>query len=368
MVIYVRYLTQADSVFFSTIAEISGTLLGITFLALSFSLTNLLHFYRHLALPVLPAGRAGDAHGWDRTAGRAERIDDYHLLDGNPIMVFMAFSVAVTWNLFQFPLVVSLALLSGTLSEPAVLSFIMLLLTLMLLYVMLVRRAQLDRLNAYATREELFLAPVEVAVASACGLAVFGGLFLSIGSLLRRIRAPTEWIQFLSLHPLAVDPRWILLPGLKVLCIALILSGVFFANKDLFAFFKADVCEGIRRRWLRAFVRDHYPRLARSVADLASAAGCRGQRQSPELCALFRVWNDGVPPQEFVEHALDMSVRLLPRGSSRPDYARFVAHWNFLRCGSKSVATWMFDTPGVARWSDSVERRLAETRAALRLP
>src|SRR5437879_5137069 len=103
-------IAERDIPYFSTIAASAAALLGLSFFALIFFLTDLFRRFGGLALPVHPhelqAHDEGQS-GRDRIE-HPEHITDLSLFDGDPLVVFSAFSVAVTWNLYFVSLVVSL--------------------------------------------------------------------------------------------------------------------------------------------------------------------------------------------------------------------------------------------------------------------
>lgn len=103
-----------EAIYFLNVAVIAGTLLGLSFVTLAFFLSDLLKRYEETALP---AFRVADPS--ESLLGvplvSPESMTDLQLLDGDPLIVFMAFSVAVTWNLFLLPLVIGLTAAWGVL-------------------------------------------------------------------------------------------------------------------------------------------------------------------------------------------------------------------------------------------------------------
>ncbi len=78
---------------FLNFAVISGALLGLAFVTLSFFLVDLLGRYDRTALPVF---RDRDPHIPAPTLPRPYSLTDYQLFDGDPVVLFVAASVAVT--------------------------------------------------------------------------------------------------------------------------------------------------------------------------------------------------------------------------------------------------------------------------------
>ncbi len=97
-----------DAAFFLNVAVIGGALIGLSFVSLTFFLVDLLKRYKGTALPVF---RDREKNPLARPSSKLKPPDsmtDRELLDGDPVVVFIAFSVAVTWNFFLLPLTIGL--------------------------------------------------------------------------------------------------------------------------------------------------------------------------------------------------------------------------------------------------------------------
>jgi len=158
-------MTSNDITFFCYIAAIAATLLGLTFIALSFFMVDLLTRYDDTALPVL---RQRDHHTNRslRKRGRPESLTDYELLDGDPLVVFIAFSVAVSWNLFLLPLTIGLTTIAG--ADMIFVGAEMFVFFGILTFSFHIRNKKIQQLNPYLTREELLWGPIGYV-----GLAVY---------------------------------------------------------------------------------------------------------------------------------------------------------------------------------------------------
>jgi hypothetical protein len=80
-------------------------------------------------------------------------LTDYELFDGDPLVLFVAFSVGVTWILFLLPLAMGLTT-AGMGPRLGVLAGEMAALVAFLTFSFVVRNQQIGRLKPYLTREE----------------------------------------------------------------------------------------------------------------------------------------------------------------------------------------------------------------------
>jgi hypothetical protein len=351
---------STDATFLSTVAEVAGTLLGITFLALSFFLVRLLTRYKNLALPVMPCEFGSDSAIRAQPVQQIERITDANILDGNPMMVFMAFSVAVTWNLLQYPLILSLVLLSSALARPALIAAIMAALSGVLIFCILIRHTQFKRLNVYRTREERLWTPGEFVVICVYVLSSVAAIVVTVQIVFNERHTGLALISWRGAAVTNDQLHAWLVTGLKLIFVVSILLGIYVTNKDLFEFFKADVSDKMRRRWLRQFMRGTYRELVSRVAEAATNLDDEALfDRATEMLALIERWNGGVPTEQFIRHSVDMSVHLFSWRPYHADYQTFVTYWNHLRSDqSRLVAAWMVDVPGIYEWSQSVEEAL----------
>jgi len=393
-------VTQDDVTFFLTIAKIAATLLGLTFLSLSIFTVNVLRRYDCVALPVfrqrdakpraekrttfLQAGlnilmsfvrwckrestqiaaRLGkllrvnrdsrtdrqkvatpDGDIPIRPCKSPECLTDYELFDGDPLVVFIAFGAAVSWNLFLMPLALSLtAALSG--SRVMYSGLVMILFLWFLTFSFSVRQKKLDQLRPYLTREEQ-LWPVFHRIAwTLCFLAILVVLFVGLSPL-------ANGVDGLKLASLAI----------KLVCVAALLASTYTVNKDMFVFFKAVGAERMRVRWLDVFFKETYPRLE---ADVKHAISDRSWKSAKSL---ERLWKPG-PRASASSHAATRGGRV---GGPNPMWSWFVARHNGAATGAESGACclaerhslapdWMLDVPSISEWSKKVEKHLKRYR------
>src|ERR1700681_89168 len=93
------FISAADISYFSTLASIAATLLGLSFLSLSFFLTGLLKRYEVLALPIYRF--EDDPTKKLRYVFRSsEEVTDRNLLDSDPLVIFIAFSSSLSWAMY----------------------------------------------------------------------------------------------------------------------------------------------------------------------------------------------------------------------------------------------------------------------------
>jgi hypothetical protein len=142
----------------------------------------------------------------------------------------------------------------------------------------------------------------------------------------------------------AVTPVAMVVLVLKVVCLGGLFFALYIINKDLFVYFKARASDEMRQRWLRKFT-DRYSYLAQRV----SAAKASKDEELVEK--IKELWNNGCPSSKYI---LDgFSPRPSNISESGPD-----VRWKYLLEGKKSVAVWMFDVPGIARWESELENLL----------
>ena len=148
--------------FFSTVAGSAAALLGLSFFALIFFLTELFRRYKGIALPVhLDMLRSRLQNLSEDRRKLPEHITDYALFDNDPLVVFSAFSVGVSWNMYFVSLVVSLTAVSGTFANVWVFAVELLAFWCFLTFSLLVRNKKRDELAPYRTRDEHFWAAFE---------------------------------------------------------------------------------------------------------------------------------------------------------------------------------------------------------------
>ena len=330
-------LSSDEASYFLNIAVIGGTLLGLTFVALSFFLVDLLKRYEAIPLPVFRHRDPSDSRVMSRKMHPYASLTDRELLDGDPLVVFIAFSVAVTWNLFLLPLTVGLTA-AWTGVRLGVLAGEMCLFFGILAFSFYVRNVKIAELRPYLTREEL-LWPVFGSIglllyAGATGVVLLAAL--SDGwPIAARLAVWTRW---------GISNEHAAVFLVKLVCILALLLGTYTANKDMFVFFKTVAAERMRQRWLHYFVNETYPLLKERVKSVISQLPIETRDADP----LYQLWGDGSPEtvsthDEFRKAGRDFIANL---------WAELVNH----RSGS---ASWMLDIPRIADWAARVEESLA---------
>lgn len=353
-------LTQGDLTFFSTMAGIAATLMGLSFLALNFFLTGVFKRYRRLALPIflhevrrryhrsrgtrpILLSTNPDPYSPLPRSISAQRdssdVTDWQLFDGDPLIVFIAFSMSLSWNLYFLALVLGLTVVSGGFATQWILAVETVAFLAFIIYSIMVRHQKYARLDTYRTGEELLWTPGEwlVVLVNLCSM-----VFSCEVALMQACGTVRDGICAVALP--ASDfatAESAFLVFLKVLCVLALALGLYVTNKDFFVFMKAKLSDEMRGRWLRAFVTE-YPGLAARVADAIMAAGTG--TSGDELRSL---WNDGCPPKGYIR------TELSPAGEND-------VRWRQLLAGEPTVTSWMFDVPGIAAWVYDLKQRCAE--------
>ena len=200
-------------------AQVAGALIGITFLAVTFFLSGIYDRFSRFALPLYETNLSD--RGGSKKRSDPGGVNDEELFDGDPLVVFAAFSVAVTWILFLIPLVLSLTAISRELNHTWLFAAEIAALLGPLEWSLHVRNQQLSRLASYRTQEERIWPLLEWA---------FDVLL-------------TAFVSFLAFGV------WCDLPKtdekffgatLKIFCLVSIAVGTYVLNKDLFFFFKGQ--------------------------------------------------------------------------------------------------------------------------------
>lgn len=317
-----------ESSLFLNFAVIGGALLGLAFVTLSFFFVDLLSRYDRTALPVF---RDRDPHISAPTLPRPYSLTDFQLFDGDPVVIFVAASVAVTWLFFLMPLAIGLTVAWGG-AQFAVLSVELFLLVGFLSGSFLARNWQIEKLRPYATREEkiwpllgwLMLASYWIAT-----MAIIAEAVAKCYPAITRWRLWTLW-RFPTEH----DAIFLL----KLMCVGSLLLGTYTTNKDMFVFFKTFATERMRDRWLRMFLKD-YENLAERVALAISYI----PPELREFDPLVIKWNGGFPPLQSLHKAF--------KDERRED---LLILWSELVRKRQGVATWMIDVPSIAQWAEEL--------------
>lgn len=369
-----------DYGFFQVLAGVSATLLALSFVALGFFLEGLLKRHRVLALPVLreadvyrqPAemdkGHAGaGATGEPPTRRKISDVTDLRLFDGDPLVVFVAFSVALTWNLYFISLLASVTASIPQFSHPVVFAVELCIFSGTLAADVEVRHRQYQKLRTYRTREEHFWRPFGVLLSVIyVGLALFAVLS-AIPSL------SASWRQ------LGFDSAYWLRQILKGACPFALFSALYFTNHDFFVFFKARVSDDVRQRWLSDFLSSEgeYRLLMKRVTRTISRLQ-RSPKRAHELADLQKAWNEGYPDERCFSTALKMlnagmspwertRAKLAgakgrrktngPSGDSNLEF-HYRHIWDELVANRRTIAGWMIDVPGISAWAARVAQTM----------
>lgn len=329
-------ITPEDMAFFGNVAAVSATLLGLTFIALSFFLLDILRRYEGIGLPVF---RDRDEAAVTVTSKRKypfEFLTDRQLLDGDPLVVFIAFCVAVTWDLFLMPMTLGLTVVWGG-ARLGVLASEIGLFSTMLIFCFKIRNDKVRELRPYLTREEL-LWPLFGGI----GLGIFAltGVIVLISALSGVVPGADT---FAIWHHWGISDTRAAIFVVKLLCLLALLLGTYNVNKDMFIFFKAVAAERMRQKWLDSFLEQTYPKLKERVNAVISDAG--GDSQG--VRSLIAKWNDGFPGMVFLHSELK---------DAEPDLLRKL--WIEILSRRYGTAGWMLDVPCVASWVASVEDAL----------
>lgn len=334
------------SAYFTQMAGVAATLLGLTFLSLTFFLGSLDHRYKNLAIPVFlhEVERLRSKGGAKSSLDSPPlKMTDLQLFDGDPVVVFLAFSTALSWNFYFFSLILSLTIIDAGLDIPWLIAGELVFFAATVTYSVVQRRMRYLRLNTYRTFEERLWSPGEWLI-----IAIFLALaLLACYAALVDTCAPTSTgvchvVLLGPLGPQHVDLDTIRLFAIKVVTLGSICLGLYVTNKDLFVFFKARTSDEIRRRWLERFVGD-YARLRDQIETIVQQL----RVDAPEAKRLRELWRDGRPPRSYIRDGYSPHAG---RDSVTPD-----PRWVALLAGAPDVSAWMFDAPGLAEWMADVE-------------
>ena len=337
-------IPASDASFFSTVASIAATLIGLSFFVLIFFLTELIKRYKGLALPVhheMLRSRLQDIGEEQRKL--PEHITDFGLFDSDPLVFFSAFSIAVSWNLYFVSLVVSLTAVSSTFANAWVLAIELIAFWFIFRFSLKTRNAKRDELAPYRTREEHFLGVFEWIFK---GLWLMGMALIFIAALAMDYGTHYVYLNRLAFwSTCGIDNMTMVLSILKIISLGTLCFGLFVTNKDLFVFFKSKTSDQMRRLWLVEFVQG-YPELKKKVEASIAAQG------EPAATEFKTLWNEGCPTVKYVRDGFSPS-------QGKPD-----VRWEYLLTGKHSVASWMFDVSGISLWVSDLENSLIQNRSA----
>lgn len=311
----------------------AGALLGLSFVALTFFLVDLIKRYKNTALPVFRERNTKPSTRTKRNPNPPESLTDRELMDGDPVVVFIAFSVAVSWNLFLMPLTIGLsAAVTGI--HLWVLAAEMCGFFGLFLFTLRVRNTKIKQLQPYLTREELlwpFFGSIWLLLYGA------GTATVLISALPRVLVQGAGRLQYISTTAVAFS--WI-----KGICILSLLLGTYAVNKDMFIFFKAVAAERMREKWLHELFQRRYVPLRNAIEGIRNQIPTEVQEADP----LLILWNDGQPPMESAHEYFQKAGPLSHRKM-----------WLEIVNGTSGVPIWMLDIPAIADWVADVEVALA---------
>jgi hypothetical protein len=257
-----------------------------------------------------------------------DAIVDQELFDGDPLVIFIAFSVAVTWILFLFPL--TLGLTAAWVGAGFTLGIELFALVSFFTFSFIQRNRAIKKLRPYLTREELLW-------------PLFGTLLLVIymAATVLVIAAAVPCLPRIVVWRADITNAALSLFVVKIICILSLLIGTYTTNKDMFVFFKSIAAERMRQQWLQWFLTTRYPLLETRVR-LAEA------RLPPESGEEVRArWNRGYPT------AVSTHEAFVKAGSP---FLQTV--WQELIAGRLGAPSWMLDVPAIANWAANVEEVL----------
>lgn len=318
-----------EASYFVNIAAIGGTLVGLTFAILSFFLVDLLKRFEATALPVFRSRDTNDSARPSRSLNLPDSLNDIDLFDGDPLVIFIAFSVAVTWILFLFPLMLGLTA-AWTGERTGVLGGELFFLTCTFAFSFITRNKAINKLKPYLTREELLW-------------PFLGGILLAlyIGATAIVVASAFPHTPRLAFWRLDMSNAQTALFVIKFICILSLLIGTYTTNKDMFVFFKSIATERMRQHWLEWFVTQKYNTLKLRV-DAAQSRIPMERRDE-----LVKKWNGGCPEMISTHDAFVKSGQ------------RFLKTvWREIIDGRSGAPSWMLDVPGIANWAAELEELL----------
>lgn len=357
-------LSQADITYFSTMAGIAATLLGLSFLALTFFLTSVFSRYDRLALPIFleeSRSRGGRRHSDDPARGdygilvrfspgrqKADEADvqrspiditDWQLFDGDPLVVFVAFSTGVSWNLYFLALTLGITATSGGFTAAWLVAGELLFFYVFFVLSLILRHQKYMVLRTYRTGDERLWTPGEWLAGILFGGATLFACWVAVTQLCGGSRQGICALALSSAANSTAEGAFLVV--LKVLSVLALALGLYVTNKDFFVFFKAKMSDEMRERWLRDFV-GAYPQLMQRVNAALETTPADGTGDP-----LRRLWHDGCPPPSYI------------REKFSPNAGDSNERWRRLLEGASTVAAWMFDVPGIAAWAYDLDYCLA---------
>lgn len=325
-------MTTDEASLFLNFAVIGGALLGLAFVTLSFFLVDLLNRYDRTALPVF---RDRDRHVVVPTLYRPYSLTDYELFDGDPVVLFVAASVGVTWILFLIPLTIGLTA-AWVGAELGTLAIELFLLVGFLSGSLIVRNWQIAKLRPYLTREEKLWPLLGWIVLATYWSSTVAIILVALAKPFPAISNLPMWAVWR--FPNERDSIFVL----KLICVGSLILGTYTTNKDMFVFFKTFAIERMRERWLHYFLKDYEELAERVVGAIADIPP-----ELREFDPLASKWNDGFPPLESLHSAF--------KDERRKD---LLILWAALVSKRQGIPTWMIDVPSIAIWAEDLRTTL----------
>jgi hypothetical protein len=324
-------MSSDEASYFLNMAVIGGTLLALSFVTLQFFLENLLNRYESVAFPVFRSRDFTSDRRPSTHLAFPDFLKDKELFDGDPLIIFMAFSVGVTWIQFLVPLTIGLTaawLGSSLLVLAGELAFLLIAFAISFVH----RNRAIKRLKPYLRGEEYWW--------PALGGILLALYFLAVGvALISALRPVIRIPAFLTIWD-----RWGIpnehasLFALKVVCILSLLIGTYTTNKDMFIFFKSIGAEGMRRRWLELF-RERFKDLEYREQKVEATLSGEPKHMLQEK------WNNGCPRNMTSTHD---AYRAAGEISLKQMWREFID-------GRRYNSVWLLDVPHIADWEAEVE-------------
>ena len=346
-----------QATYFINVAVIAGALIGLTFIALNLFMVDMLTRFESSPFPVFRK-RENDKLGFHpNRRGNPAALTDAELLDGDPLVVFMAFSVAVSWSLFLLPLVIGLS--AAWNRRLGILAVEMFFFSVILFFNFRVRSKKVKQLNPYLTREELLWPLMSGTAFVLYVVTTVVLLFASLPQAVPSWLGPSTWIWFGFSYAEVAEFL------LKFSCIASLVLGTYTVNKDMFIFFKSASAERMRACWLEEFVTNIYPGLATRVGSIESTM----PPETFERSHLSKKWHHGptsVSTHESFRRGDSAATRSLwsTLVSPRPKIDARETTTGQRTERQAPIPVWLLDVPAIARWVTEVERELERAESA----
>lgn len=346
-----------EATYFINVAVIAGALIGLTFIALQLFMVDMLTRFETSAFPVFRSRENRKLHFHPISHDTPAGLTDAELLDGDPLVVFMAFSIAVSWCLFLLPLLIGLT--AAWDKRPGLLAIEMFGFSVTLLFNFRFRSRKVNQLNPYLTREELLWPLISGAAFVLYVITALALLATAFPAAVPHRFGSSSWIWFGFSYGKDADSL------LKISCIASLILGTYTVNKDMFIFFKSAAAERMRRCWLQEFISNIYPNLATRIRALRTNMPVNTFDSSH----LARRWRHGpasISTHDSFSKAESQSARRLWMTliSSGSDVETCDTNTQLKQEVKLPVPVWLLDVPAIARWVSDVERELIHAESS----